>query len=120
MSGGAWAYVMGVMKNSDGTALTYSNSGFTTSTLPLNSKYVDQYAYGTSDSDYTRKILGDVTGEVREWYSDFAYFVYSSYPWFYRGGHYSHGSSAGVFGFGRGSGLADSDYSFRVVLVLGA
>ena len=44
MAGGAWEYVMGVMKTSDGTRLLYGGySGFTTSTLSLDSKYVDAY-----------------------------------------------------------------------------
>ena len=67
MSAYTGTYVMGVMKTSDGTASTYSSSGFTTSTLPFNSKYVDQYEYGTTYNDqtaYNRRILGDATGEV--------------------------------------------------------
>ena len=79
-------YTMGVIKTSDGTGLTYSNSGFTTSTLPLGSKYVDAYTFGTSASDYTRRILGDATGETRGWYSNIASFISSSTPWFLRGG----------------------------------
>ena len=85
---GVWGkkYTMGVMKTSDGTGLTYSNSGFTASTLPYGSKYVDAYTYGTSYNDYTKRILGDATGETNEWYSTFASFISSSVPWFVRGG----------------------------------
>ena len=79
-------YTMGVIKTSDGTGLTYSNSGFTTSTLPLGSKYVDAYTFGTSYNDYTKRILGDATGETNEWYGTFASFISSSVPWFVRGG----------------------------------
>ena len=116
MAGGAWEYVMGVMKTSDGTGLTYSSSGFTTSTLPLGSKYVDAYTYGTSKSDYTRRILGDATGETRGWYSDSAYFPYSSFSFFERGGSSSSGSNAGVFNFLYNNGVADSVRSFRSTL----
>ena len=116
MAGGAWEYVMGVMKTSDGTGLTYSSSGFTASTLPLGSKYVDAYTYGTSDSDYTRRILGDATGETRGWYSDSAYFPNSSVSFFGRGGISFIGSGAGVFDFGYNDGFADSVSSFRSTL----
>ena len=114
-------YVMGVMKTSNGTALTYDSSGFTTSTLPFNSKYVDQYEYGASYSDYTRRILGDATGEVHGWYDDFAYFVNSGGPWFIRGGSYfGNPAGAGVFTFGSRGGEPDPLLVFRSVLAPGA
>ena len=105
MSAYTGTYVMGVMKNSGGTNLTYSSSGFTTSTLPFNSKYVDQYGYGTTSNDqtaYNRRILGDATSEVASWYNDLSDFVVSNYSWFVRGvGDPTH---AGVFAFGRHDG----------------
>ena len=114
-------YVMGVMKNSGGTALTYDNSGFTTSTLPFNSKYVDQYEYGGSISDYTRRILGDATGEVNGWYGDIAGFVLSAYPWFFRGNSYvDDPAGAGVFTFRYNVGKAGPVLVFRSVLAPGA
>ena len=115
MAGGAMEYVMGVMKTEDGTGFIYRNSGFTTDTLPLESKYVDAYTYGTSSSDYTRRILGDATGETKHWY-DSAVFVYSAYSWFHRGGRSSNMSGAGVFYFGNDYGFAYGDYSFRSTL----
>ena len=121
MSAYTGTYVMGVMKTSDGTALTYSSSGFTTSTLPFNSKYVDQYEYGGSISDYTRRILGDATGEVNGWYGDIAGFVLSSYPWFLRGNCYvDDPASAGVFTFRYYAGKAGRALVFRSVLAPGA
>ena len=116
MSGGVLTDVMGVMETSDGTGLMYSDSGFTTSTLPFESKYVDHYTYGTSRNDYTRRILGDATGETNGWYSDYAVFVGSAFSWFARGGDYDDGSSAGVFYFSRGSGDAYLNSAFRSVL----
>ena len=113
---GANEYVMGVVKTSDGTGLTYSSSGFTTSTLSLGSKYVDAYTYGTSQKDYTRRILGDATGETRGWYSDSPWFPYSSYSFFIRGGSSSDRSSAGVFYFNNFTGTANDFYSFRSTL----
>ena len=124
MAGGASEYVMGVMKTSDGTALTYYSSGFTTSTLPFNSKYVDQYEYGTTYNDsaaYARRILGDATSETRGWYSDRLTFPSVDRPWFLRGGNYNSSAGAGVFsaegGYGGNSGWL---VSFRSVLALGA
>jgi len=38
--------------------------------------------------------------------SDFANFVYSSLPWFVRGGDCDYGSSAGVFNFNNNTGAA--------------
>ena len=80
MSGGAWEYVMGVMKSQSGVPCsgrdaTY-NSGFngpycnTTGTktdgipFPENSDYYDVYEYATVDERYDRRILGDATGEM--------------------------------------------------------
>ena len=117
MAGGASENVMGVMKNTDGTGLTYSSSGFTTSTLPFGSKYVDAYTYGTSDRDYTRRILGDATGEVRGLYDDNAHFVNSVESWFVRGGHSSKDSGAGVFHFNVSDASAGRNYTFRSVLI---
>ena len=124
MSAYTGTYVMGVMKTSDGTALTYSSSGFTTSTLPFNSKYVDQYEYGGSTRDYPSRILGDATGEVNGWYGDIARFVYLSYPWFIRGssvsGTFGGPAYAGVFTFYEGVGGAGPKSVFRSVLAPGA
>ena len=119
MSGGAKEDVMGVMKTSDGTALFYSNSGFTTSTLPFNSKYVDQYEYDQTEYNAIR-ILGDATGETKGWYSDYFEFPYIGAPWFERGGYASDASLAGVFCAYGVDGSADTSISFRSVLALGA
>ena len=116
MAGGAYEYVMGVMKTEDGAGLVYNKSGFTASTLPLGSKYVDAYAYGTTRNDqdaYNRRILGDATGETNGWYSGSAIFLPSP---FRRGGSSNRGSSAGVFNFLYNNGVADSVRSFRSTL----
>ena len=111
MSGGAYEYVMGNMVDSLGDFYS-SSSGLT----QPKSKYYDSYAYGTSSGDYTRGHLGDATKETQGWNSDIASFVYSSYPWFVRGGRYYNGSDAGVFYFDSYNGDALSNYSWRVVL----
>jgi len=115
-SGGAWEYVMGAMYASGNTAILYQSSGFTTSTLTPDSKYVDMYLYGTSTSDYARSHLGDATGEVHGWYGDIAVFVSSPYAWFVRGDRPNDGAGTGSFAFGRNDGNAYEFSSFRAFL----
>ena len=116
MAGGASENVMGMTKTEDGASLLYSWSGFTTSTLPLGSKYVDAYTYGTSRTDYTRRILGDATGETNGWYSDFVIFPWSTNSFFERGHVSGFGSEAGVFSFSNTLGSEVSSVSFRSTL----
>ena len=104
MSGGAWEYVMGNYNKQAGS------SGLTVSGVPA--EHIDIYS-GTSVS---ASHLGDATGETAGWYSDFAYFVVSSYPWFKRGGGYNDGGSAGVFNFYDYTGEGYTYYGFRVAL----
>ncbi len=127
MSGGAWEYVMGVQKDTDGN-VQVGSSGFSTSSLP-DSKYYDLYDYQAEDGvGYTRYHLGDATREVLKntssqggnaWWSDYSYNIYSSNPWVVRGGNYNHGTTAGVFAFARISGWVNADRSFRSVLSAG-
>ena len=120
MSGGAWEYVMGNMVNSSGDFYPRS-SGFSEASDP---KYYDSYTYGTSNATHGRGKLGDATKETLKtfgsttggWYSDYAYFPSSSSPWFLRGGGYSNGAGAGVFGFINSGGLGYSGDSARAVL----
>ena len=141
MSGGAYEFVMGVMKDANGNLMSglssSSNSGFngtlyygSSYTSGINfpeSKYYDVYNYSTSSTNYARRILGDGTGEMgpfqynnyipnSSWYNDDASFVSSSHPWFNRGGGYSYGFGAGAFFFNTGYGRAGSGFSFRLVL----
>ncbi len=102
MSGGAWEYVMGVYSN------TIGNAGF--SSLPA-SKYYDNYT--SSSTTYYGHALSETSG----WYSDYADFVSSSSPWFFRGGGYSSTTVAGVFYFAWSGGGASSGVSFRVVVL---
>ena len=139
MSGGAVEYVMGVMKDANGNLMsgqsstynsgfngTLSSGGSVTNGLDFpNSKYYDVYNYNklSYNSSRSRRILGDATGEMgpfqslqSSWYNDTASFVYSSNPWFGRGGNYSLGSGAGAFSFNYSNGHASSSVSFRLVL----
>ena len=126
LSGGAYEYVMGNMSKSAGSYVYNLNYGdgifkYSASTA----KYIDTYAYGTSYTNqtaYNRARLGDATGEVvvssgTAWNNDYAGFVDSSVPWFLRGGSYSDGSSAGVFGFNGDNGISDSYLSARAALL---
>ena len=106
MSGGAWEYVMGNYNN------TIGSSGF--STLP-DSKYYDTYSITSNNSCTIATCGGHALFETANWYSDSAYFVTSSSPWFARGGIYV-GASAGAFHSKYFSGIADSNFSFRLVL----
>ena len=99
MSGGALEYVMGVYNK------TISNSGF--SSLP-DTKYYNNY----TGSSYT----GHALTETKNWYSDNAYFVVSSNPWFRRGGSYFNGANAGVFNFNNLNGSSNSIGSSRLVI----
>ena len=104
MSGGAYEYVMGNYNKTTGS------SGLTVSGVPA--EHIDIYS-GTSVS---ASHLGDATGETAGWYSDYAYFVDSSIPWFGRGGRCDYGDVAGVFYFYYLTGGAFSGGGFRVVL----
>ena len=64
---------------------------------------------------FNNRILGDATSElgafenkidpdditriISSWYGDYAGFVNSSFPWFYRGGCWMYGSGAGIFSY---------------------
>ena len=142
MSGGSWECMMGNMVYSNGQQMSgYStsdnqNSAFTgilydggksfTGTYSFPSKrYYDKYSYGDeeSDTEYTRGKLGDATKEMApvssnntSWYSDSAYFVYSYFPWFLRGGGYDVGAIAGAFNFYNDDGGAYTNHSARAVI----
>ncbi|MGM9848389.1 MAG: hypothetical protein ACI312_01385 [Bacilli bacterium] len=104
MSGGAYEYVMGNYNKTAGS------SGLTIREVPA--EHIDIYSGDSVSASH----LGDATGETAGWYSDNAGFVYSSYPWFFRGGDFSSGDSAGVFNFIGGTGEGYSNGGFRVAL----
>ena len=121
MSGGAYEYVMGNIKNSSNTFYS-SNAGFATAP---DAKYYDSYKYdSSSNTTHARGKLGDATKETLAtfgntrggWYSDYASFPGSSDSWFGRGGYYGDGTDAGVFIFGGSYGGDVDYYSARAVL----
>ena len=124
MSGGVYEYVMGVLADSNGNPRSgynsSSNSGFTgmlengttyTGVSFPDSKYYNLY----TESSYTCHALTETAG----WYSDIAYFVSASIPWFRRGGdydNYSNSAHAGVFNFYTSFGNSFAYYSSRLVI----
>ena len=148
MSGGVWEYVMGVVSSKDGNLVsgfnTNQNSNFNgilTSTNEVlsghenfpESKYYDIYAYGEVEENFSRRILGDATGEmgpfenemynskehrINSWYGDEAYYIYSKIPWVERGSVSYLGTQAGIFAFTFGHGSAHNATGFRIVLAI--
>ena len=128
MSGGSWEYVMGVYGPE---YPTIGSSGFVSTVFTGNtieSKYYDKYANSTnsntndgSESCNNGICYGHGISEIKGstpstgWYGDRTYMVTSSYPWFHRGGDYSHSTVAGVFYRDYGSGNSDYYGSARVV-----
>ena len=125
LSGGAYEYVAAFDTLSDSSNITNYGSSFASKGGP-STKYATAYSNGTS-TYYGTKIyevgkIGDATKEVykgssdRKWNNDSSYFLYSSVPFFRRGGSYNHGSNAGVFSSSYNYGGVDSTGGFRVVL----
>ena len=122
MAGGAWEYVAGYL--SEITALT----NYTT-LASADSKYKDVYAGTSSDknTNYNANTgkYGDAVYETSSsgdsdsgsWDSSRSFFPDSSNPVFFRGGRAAYGSSAGVFAFNSGTGVAYTGRSFRPVVL---
>ena len=128
MSGGSREYVMGNISSvTTGYTFYPSNSSFASSWYTTDTaKYLTTYAYDTVNNiqkAYNRGRLGDATAETLlsdsssgRWYSDYAFFPYSSYAWFSRSGNYNDLSGAGMFFFGSNYG-DDQRISSRAALV---
>jgi len=117
MSGGSVEYVAGVVIDES---------------EKMEEKYYDEYLDGSKHSEYTRRILGDATGEtgpfesvtygsqtgrqISSWYADRAYFIFHTTSWFVRGHAYNDGSEAGIFAFSNLTASGDPYGSFRVIL----
>ena len=121
MNGGAVEYVMGVLADTNGKPRSgynsSSNSGFTgmlndgttyTGIAFPDSKYYNLY----TGSSYTGHALTETAG----WYSDYADFVFTSYPWFIRGGNYNTSALSGVFFFNNRNGDSSNISSSRPVI----
>ena len=125
MSGGAWEYVMGVQKDTNGN-VEVASSGFSVSNFP-NSKYYDLYDYqAESGVGYSRYHLGDATKEILKnnllvdgsyaWWNDLASCIYKDNSFVGRSGHASVAENAGIFRFSTANGYGYPGNSFRSVL----
>ena len=126
LSGGCYEYVAAFDTVSTSNYLEDYGDSFTSTGGP-STPYATAYTNGTTTSNgskiYEVGKTGDATKEVytgtsgKNWNNDSSYFLYSSSPFFWRGGGCGSSSSAGVFGSYSGSGSSSSyGYGFRVVL----
>ena len=85
----------------------------------------------TNNKNYSRRILGDATGEtgpfnnatyntqvvqVSSWYSDESWFVNTERPWIDRGSANFNGANAGIFALGYYSGSILEIMGYRITL----
>ena len=108
LSGGAWEYVAAYLQEES----TSNNNSLINET---DKKFVTVYTGSNQTTDYK---LGDATNETSGWHSDDAVFVHLYNPNFRRGGDYSNDYVAGIMAFSRSNGIAYSDYSFRMCLIV--
>ena len=130
MAGGAWEYVMGGHTTNASQSMTNKHLSFA-----VKPPYVDLYVNPPFSGNYTSnnnlctwatcgghalyetKNVQSVSSVYQSWGGDYSDFVYSSYPWFERGGNANDDSYAGLFGSDYGNGYTDYDYGFRVALL---
>ena len=128
MSGGSWEYVMGVYGPEYPTIRSsgFGSTVFTGNTI--ESKYYDKYANSTNSKTNDGSLscnngicyghgISEIKGSTTSngWYGDTTDMVYSSGPWFLRGGEYSISANAGVFGRNLRDGNSSFGRSARVV-----
>ena len=120
MAGGAWEYVMG---NYSTNLSQTSNSTYNYGEVknPIKPPYVDIYNI-TSNNSCTWDADGSSCGghalfETASRGGDYSRFVYSSLPWFERGGDPTDGSDAGVFASNYANGYISTSIGFRVALL---
>ena len=129
MSGGAHEYVAGYLDpyNDDAT------SEISTTDL-AKTQYFDKYSDATTLTSYSKRILGDATGELgpfylymdkdgssrghNGWYSDRSDFIEPTNPWFCRGGVYDFGGLSGQFYFDKYTGTVYDRIGSRLVLAV--
>ena len=142
LSGGTWEYTATYISNGD-SDLSYGSSFVATTTAnpegykTLSTKYATVYPYnGSNESSSTNWDVynglksnsygyGDAILEtstygngITSWNREYSYFPSAGSPFFCRSGIYTDSTSAGVFTFQNGGGIATSYYSFRVVVAL--
>ena len=121
MSGGGWEYVAASYSDN----LNNSNTNYFD--LSAHPPYVNNYNFTEPNNCTFATCGGQALYETNDggsdggaqWNGNYSYFVYSSGPWFGRGGFGSYGGNTGLFyvGVNNGSGVSDGyDYAFRVAL----
>ncbi len=127
MSGGCHEYMAAYRTGQNST-----DSEVTDAMLSDYANYFDVYGETTSWDDYSKRKLGDATGEMgplyyykdkddtirshNAWYADHSYIVDLTYPWFTRGGSHSDGVLTGQFNFRRDTGGVFTYIGSRLVL----
>ena len=134
LNGGAWERTASYVNNKNSNLPLYGGTargdlyGATEEEQNASTALKTVYVMASSDSDTliyeaNKGVKGDAVYETSglgssnngSWNADYSSFPYSTYPFFARGGHYSSGTTAGVFCF-YGSYGYSSDLSFRPVL----
>ena len=140
LSGGGYERMAAYLTNGSAELATNASS-FADTTVDIegyktkSTKYVTVYPYDTSTDEgvnnyavyknagygYGDAILEtSANGQVNtatSWFGDYSVFICKDSPFFYRGGDYSRGSTAGIFDFNRSPGMAYDTFTFRVVLI---
>ena len=112
MSGGAWAYVMGVHTNQP------RSSGFlaTWFTDPANAKYYDYYATTSAATACNGgPCYGHALSETSTWYGDRDFWITTSAAWMMRGGYNTYAPQSGIFAYSSTSVVIDNVHGFRIV-----
>ena len=126
MSGGSWERAAAYVNNGHDNLQTYGKS-----VVEAATKYKEVYEQGTADTqelNYGKAAskYGDAVYETSNgysissisWYNDWTDFVYTSIPFFARGGWYNDTTLAGLFAFHYMNGDTSTGVSFRVVMPL--
>ena len=124
MSGGSWDRVAAYVNNGHANLQTYGKS-----VVDGAAKYKEVYEQGASDTqelNYGKAAskYGDAVYETSNgyssssasWYSDYADFVNTSWPFFDRGGGSYNTTGSGMFAFSSVTGNAYNNHGFRVAV----
>ena len=115
LSGGASEYVAAFYNGSTSSNLTNNGGSFASQNGP-STEYAIAYTGASVSSAYKP---GDATYETSGWHDADSYFVYSSGPFFERGGNRGITSTgAGALVFGNGSGYNSGSVGFRMCLAI--
>ena len=124
MSGGTWERVVAYVNNGHANLQTYGKS--VVEGIGKHKEVYEQGATDTQELNYEKAAskYGDAiyetsngySGSSGSWHNDYTGFVYSTYPFFGRGGGFGNTVGAGIFFFGRTTGGAGSNDGFRVTI----